>query len=103
MRAKPAARFVCFRKRFPSRGSIFVSSRQPKYPRFLWANQERTARRRLRDWRRTPSWFAEWSNDRVAKMRVLVIEDDRILNRQISSALGGIGYVVDSSWNGAQG
>ena len=36
-------------------------------------------------------------------MRVLVIEDDRILNRQISSALGGIGYVVDSSWNGTQG
>ena len=36
-------------------------------------------------------------------MRVLVIEDDRILNRQISNALGGIGYVVDSTLDGAQG
>jgi two-component system OmpR family response regulator len=36
-------------------------------------------------------------------MRVLVIEDDPDLNRQLGSALDGAGYVVDSAFDGEQG
>ncbi len=36
-------------------------------------------------------------------MRVLVIEDDPNLNRQLGSALGSAGYVVESALDGEQG
>ena len=36
-------------------------------------------------------------------MRVLVIEDDPNLNRQLANALKGAGYVVDSALDGEQG
>ena len=36
-------------------------------------------------------------------MRILVIEDDPNLNRQLTSALKGAGYVVDSALDGEQG
>ena len=36
-------------------------------------------------------------------MRLLVVEDDRDLNRQISTALGNVGYAVDSAFDGEEG
>jgi two-component system OmpR family response regulator len=36
-------------------------------------------------------------------MRVLVVEDDKDLNRQISGALGDAGYVVDKAFDGEEG
>ena len=36
-------------------------------------------------------------------MRLLVVEDDRDLNRQISAALEGAGYVVDKAFDGEEG
>lgn len=36
-------------------------------------------------------------------MRVLVVEDDKDLNRQICEALGEAGYVVDTSFDGEEG
>ena len=36
-------------------------------------------------------------------MRVLVVEDDKDLNRQISQALGDAGYVVDKAFDGEEG
>ncbi|MEX6505610.1 response regulator transcription factor [Jiella sp. M17.18] len=36
-------------------------------------------------------------------MRVLVVEDDRILNRQLVEALSGAGYVVDTAFDGEEG
>lgn len=36
-------------------------------------------------------------------MRVLVVEDDKQLNRQISEALGDAGYVVDRAYDGEEG
>lgn len=36
-------------------------------------------------------------------MRVLVVEDDKDLNRQISGALGDAGYVVDNAFDGEEG
>jgi len=40
---------------------------------------------------------------RLAFMRILIIEDDRHLNRQISDALAGVGYVTDSAYDGEEG
>jgi len=36
-------------------------------------------------------------------MRILIIEDDRDLNRQIGQALGQAGYVIDSAYDGEEG
>ena len=36
-------------------------------------------------------------------MRLLVVEDDRDLNRQIVAALGNAGYAVDSAFDGEEG
>ena len=36
-------------------------------------------------------------------MRLLVVEDDRDLNRQIATALEGAGYVVDRAFDGEEG
>ncbi|MBA3447026.1 MAG: response regulator transcription factor [Pseudaminobacter sp.] len=36
-------------------------------------------------------------------MRILVVEDDKDLNRQISDALGDAGYVVDKAFDGEEG
>ncbi|MEQ8295246.1 MAG: response regulator transcription factor [Nitratireductor sp.] len=36
-------------------------------------------------------------------MRILVVEDDKNLNRQISDALAEAGYVVDSAYDGEEG
>ncbi|HLH10861.1 MAG TPA: response regulator transcription factor [Methylovirgula sp.] len=36
-------------------------------------------------------------------MRLLVVEDDRDLNRQISAALGEAGYAVDRAYDGEEG
>ena len=36
-------------------------------------------------------------------MRVLVVEDDKDLNRQISDALIDAGYVVDRAYDGEEG
>ena len=36
-------------------------------------------------------------------MRLLVVEDDRDLNRQIAAALEGAGYVVDRAFDGEEG
>lgn len=36
-------------------------------------------------------------------MRVLVVEDDKDLNRQISDALVDAGYVVDRAFDGEEG
>ena len=36
-------------------------------------------------------------------MRLLVVEDDKDLNRQITSALEGAGYVVDRAYDGEEG
>ena len=36
-------------------------------------------------------------------MRLLVVEDDRDLNRQVTSALEGAGYAVDSAFDGEEG
>jgi two-component system OmpR family response regulator len=36
-------------------------------------------------------------------MRLLVVEDDRDLNRQIAAALEGAGYVVDKAFDGEEG
>jgi len=36
-------------------------------------------------------------------MRILVVEDDAGMNRQLSMALGGAGYAVDSAVDGEQG
>jgi two-component system, OmpR family, response regulator len=36
-------------------------------------------------------------------MRILVVEDDKNLNRQITDALGGAGYVVDRAYDGEEG
>ncbi|WP_265515660.1 response regulator transcription factor [Nitratireductor luteus] len=36
-------------------------------------------------------------------MRILVVEDDQDLNRQISEALGDAGYVVDRAFDGEEG
>jgi two-component system, OmpR family, response regulator len=36
-------------------------------------------------------------------MRLLVVEDDRDLNRQIASALEGAGYAVDRAYDGEEG
>ena len=36
-------------------------------------------------------------------MRVLIVEDDPNLNRQLANALKGGGYVVDSALDGEQG
>lgn len=36
-------------------------------------------------------------------MRILVVEDDKNLNRQISQALGDAGYVVDRAYDGEEG
>jgi two-component system, OmpR family, response regulator len=39
----------------------------------------------------------------VNRMRILVVEDDTDLNRQIVSALGDAGYVVDKALDGEEG
>ncbi|WP_344855827.1 response regulator, partial [Aminobacter aminovorans] len=36
-------------------------------------------------------------------MRILVVEDDKDLNRQISEALTDAGYVVDKAFDGEEG
>ena len=36
-------------------------------------------------------------------MRILVVEDDRDLNRQVSEALEEAGYVVDRAYDGSEG
>ena len=36
-------------------------------------------------------------------MRILVVEDDKDLNRQLNSALAGAGYAVDSAFDGEEG
>jgi len=36
-------------------------------------------------------------------MRLLVIEDDRDINRQLTSALEHAGYAVDSAFDGEEG
>jgi two-component system OmpR family response regulator len=36
-------------------------------------------------------------------MRILVIEDDRDLNRQLAAALSGAGYAVDTAFDGEEG
>ena len=36
-------------------------------------------------------------------MRLLVVEDDPDLNRQLATALGGAGYVVDRAYDGEEG
>ncbi|HWK38872.1 MAG TPA: DNA-binding response regulator, partial [Hyphomicrobium sp.] len=36
-------------------------------------------------------------------MRVLVVEDDKDLNRQLVAALGDAGYAVDSAFDGEDG
>ena len=36
-------------------------------------------------------------------MRILVVEDDPDLNRQIVAALGDAGYVVDKAMDGEEG
>ena len=36
-------------------------------------------------------------------MRILVVEDDKELNRQISEALTDAGYVVDKAFDGEEG
>ena len=36
-------------------------------------------------------------------MRLFVVEDDRDLNRQVSSALEGAGYAVDRAFDGEEG
>lgn len=36
-------------------------------------------------------------------MRILVVEDDRDLNRQLTEALGDAGYVTDSAFDGEEG
>ena len=36
-------------------------------------------------------------------MRILVVEDDKDLNRQISEALSDAGYVVDRAYDGEEG
>ncbi|MCQ0989596.1 response regulator transcription factor [Jiella marina] len=36
-------------------------------------------------------------------MRVLIVEDDETLNRQLTEALTGAGYVVDSAFDGEEG
>ncbi|HMM62554.1 MAG TPA: response regulator, partial [Mesorhizobium sp.] len=36
-------------------------------------------------------------------MRILVVEDDKDLNRQISGALEDAGYVVDKAFDGEEG
>lgn len=36
-------------------------------------------------------------------MRLLVVEDDRDLNRQVTEALRGAGYVVDTAFDGEEG
>jgi DNA-binding response OmpR family regulator len=36
-------------------------------------------------------------------MRILVVEDDRDLNKQLSHALRNAGYIVDYAFNGEEG
>ena len=36
-------------------------------------------------------------------MRILVVEDDKDLNRQLSDALADAGYVVDRAYDGEEG
>ena len=36
-------------------------------------------------------------------MRILVVEDDKELNRQLAEALSGAGYVVDRAYDGEEG
>ncbi|MBO0661844.1 response regulator transcription factor [Jiella sp. MQZ9-1] len=36
-------------------------------------------------------------------MRILIVEDDETLNRQLSDALSGAGYVVDCAFDGEEG
>ncbi len=36
-------------------------------------------------------------------MRILIVEDDKDLNRQLSDALAAAGYVVDSAYDGEEG
>ena len=36
-------------------------------------------------------------------MRILVVEDDKDLNRQLTAALANSGYVVDSASDGEEG
>ena len=36
-------------------------------------------------------------------MRILVVEDDRDLNKQLSQALRDAGYIVDYAFNGEEG
>ena len=42
-------------------------------------------------------------NERNLPMRLLVVEDDRDLNRQVSSALEAAGYAVDRAFDGEEG
>ncbi len=36
-------------------------------------------------------------------LRILIVEDDMDLNRQLSDAMIAAGYVVDSAYDGAEG
>ena len=36
-------------------------------------------------------------------MRLLIVEDDRDLNRQVAAALEGAGYAVDRAFDGEEG
>ena len=45
----------------------------------------------------------DWGQDKRTLMRLLVVEDDRDLNRQISSALEAAGYAVDRAFDGEEG
>jgi two-component system, OmpR family, response regulator len=47
--------------------------------------------------------LAERQQDLQNRMRVLVVEDDKQLNRQISEALADAGYVVDKAFDGEEG
>jgi two-component system, OmpR family, response regulator len=44
--------------------------------------------------------IADWENEKV---RLLIVEDDRDLNRQLSAALEQAGYVVDRAFDGEEG
>src|SRR5690349_15892360 len=43
------------------------------------------------------------SSNRLQPMRVLVVEDDKDLNRQLADALVDAGYVVDRAYDGEEG
>src|SRR5580704_14096377 len=49
--------------------------------------------------------MAPWSadSDRSSRLRLLVVEDDPDINRQLATALTDAGYVVDRAFDGEEG